>query len=235
MSGALIGQEGEKSAPATKPKSYGVDQVSYFRIAASEFSLSTRRAGSIPTSATANFGSSSATHTGVYWPVRRLSAPSAPGRSLSYVRARLLRRGPHATNVVADLFSATTWAAADSTGQLRTTTGPSPADSARVHLSGHLRSKLPKPASTVLIQTRSGSARDSLRGRHSRLLLQVSPPPQFADFNDVRRAILLPVRRGAREVGITGGCGNGNYCPDAPLTRGQMAVFLAKALGLQWP
>ena len=24
-------------------------------------------------------------------------------------------------------------------------------------------------------------------------------------------------------------------CPDAPLTRGQMAVFLAKALGLQWP
>ena len=34
--------------------------------------------------------------------------------------------------------------------------------------------------------------------------------------------------------GITGGCGNGNYCPDAPLTRGQMAVFLAKALGLNW-
>jgi len=35
--------------------------------------------------------------------------------------------------------------------------------------------------------------------------------------------------------GITGGCGNGNFCPDAPLTRGQMAVFLAKALGLHWP
>jgi hypothetical protein len=34
---------------------------------------------------------------------------------------------------------------------------------------------------------------------------------------------------------VTGGCGNGNYCPDAPLTRGQMAVFLAKALGLHWP
>jgi hypothetical protein len=25
------------------------------------------------------------------------------------------------------------------------------------------------------------------------------------------------------------------YCPDAPLTRGKMAVFLAKALGLDWP
>jgi len=36
-------------------------------------------------------------------------------------------------------------------------------------------------------------------------------------------------------AGITGGCGNFNYCPDAPLTRGQMAVFLAKALGLHWP
>ena len=35
--------------------------------------------------------------------------------------------------------------------------------------------------------------------------------------------------------GITAGCGNGNFCPDAPLTRGQMAVFLSKALGLHWP
>jgi hypothetical protein len=34
--------------------------------------------------------------------------------------------------------------------------------------------------------------------------------------------------------GITGGCGGGNYCPDNPVTRGQMAVFLAKALGLQF-
>lgn len=32
--------------------------------------------------------------------------------------------------------------------------------------------------------------------------------------------------------GITGGCGGGNYCPNSPVTRGQMAVFLAKALGL---
>jgi len=32
--------------------------------------------------------------------------------------------------------------------------------------------------------------------------------------------------------GITAGCGNGNYCPDAPVTRDQMAVFLVKAFGL---
>ncbi|HTR01736.1 MAG TPA: S-layer homology domain-containing protein [Thermoanaerobaculia bacterium] len=35
--------------------------------------------------------------------------------------------------------------------------------------------------------------------------------------------------------GITSGCGGNNYCPDAPLTRRQMAVFLAKALGLHNP
>ncbi len=29
---------------------------------------------------------------------------------------------------------------------------------------------------------------------------------------------------------ITGGCGNGNYCPDNPVTRAQMAVFLLKAM-----
>ena len=32
--------------------------------------------------------------------------------------------------------------------------------------------------------------------------------------------------------GITGGCGGGNFCPNNYVTRGQMAVFLAKALGL---
>jgi hypothetical protein len=29
--------------------------------------------------------------------------------------------------------------------------------------------------------------------------------------------------------GITGGCGGGNYCPNAPVTRAQMAVFLVAA------
>jgi uncharacterized repeat protein (TIGR01451 family) len=32
--------------------------------------------------------------------------------------------------------------------------------------------------------------------------------------------------------GITGGCGGGNYCPDSPNTRGQMAVFLVKTFSL---
>jgi hypothetical protein len=32
--------------------------------------------------------------------------------------------------------------------------------------------------------------------------------------------------------GVTAGCGGGNYCPGAPNTRGQMAVFLVKTFGL---
>jgi hypothetical protein len=31
---------------------------------------------------------------------------------------------------------------------------------------------------------------------------------------------------------ITSGCGNGRYCPDAKVTRGQMAAFLVRALDL---
>ena len=34
--------------------------------------------------------------------------------------------------------------------------------------------------------------------------------------------------------GITGGCGNGNFCPSQPVTRGEIAKFLANALGLYW-
>ena len=66
--------------------------------------------------------------------------------------------------------------------------------------------------------------------------LQVSPAPAEATFGDV------PTTHGFFQFvealaasGITAGCGSGNFCPDAPLTRGQMAVFLSKALGLHFP
>ena len=66
--------------------------------------------------------------------------------------------------------------------------------------------------------------------------LQVSPPPATATFGDVPTShLFFQFIEALAASGITGGCGAGNYCPDAPLTRGQMAVFLAKALGLQWP
>jgi hypothetical protein len=66
--------------------------------------------------------------------------------------------------------------------------------------------------------------------------LQVSPPPASADFADVPKSSpQFQFVEALFHAGITAGCGGGNYCPDNPVTRGQMAVFLAKALGLQFP
>jgi hypothetical protein len=65
---------------------------------------------------------------------------------------------------------------------------------------------------------------------------QVSPAPQTPTFNDVPTGHpFFRYVEALAAAGITGGCGANNYCPDAPLTRGQMAVFLSKALGLHWP
>jgi hypothetical protein len=65
--------------------------------------------------------------------------------------------------------------------------------------------------------------------------LQVSPGPGAATFGDVpTNHPFFQFVEALAASGITGGCGNGNYCPDNPVTRGQMAVFLSKALGLQW-
>ena len=35
--------------------------------------------------------------------------------------------------------------------------------------------------------------------------------------------------------GVTGGCGGGNYCPGAPVTRGEMAAFLTRTFGRPVP
>jgi S-layer homology domain len=65
---------------------------------------------------------------------------------------------------------------------------------------------------------------------------QVRPAPGSATFNDVPTDHpQFQFIEALVDSGITVGCGSGNYCPDSPLTRGQMAVFLAKALGLYWP
>jgi hypothetical protein len=57
------------------------------------------------------------------------------------------------------------------------------------------------------------------------------PPPATGLFGDVPVAHIFArwIEQLSRE-GITAGCGGGNYCPDDPVTRGQMAVFLLKAL-----
>lgn len=65
--------------------------------------------------------------------------------------------------------------------------------------------------------------------------LQVSPAPPTATFNDVPTTHpFFQFVEALSRSGITAGCGSGNFCPDAPLTRKQMAAFLSIALGLHF-
>lgn len=66
--------------------------------------------------------------------------------------------------------------------------------------------------------------------------LQISPAPLTATFADVPTT--HPFHRvieAMAAAGITSGCGSGNFCPEATVTRKQMAAFLAGALGLHYP
>jgi len=60
------------------------------------------------------------------------------------------------------------------------------------------------------------------------------PPPCTGVFDDVPCPSLFAdwIERIAT-LGITAGCGNGNYCPFSNNTRGQMAVFVVKTFNLQ--
>ena len=83
-----------------------------------------------------------------------------------------------------------------------------------------------------------GDASNELRFRGCRLTWsrQVAPAPATARFTDVPTN--HPAFRFVEALaasGVTGGCTATTYCPDAPLTRGQMAIFLSVALGLHFP
>jgi hypothetical protein len=66
-------------------------------------------------------------------------------------------------------------------------------------------------------------------------VLEVSPAPGVATFNDVPTDHpFFQFIEALVESGVTAGCGGGNYCPDNPVTRGQMAVFMSKLTGLSW-
>jgi hypothetical protein len=62
--------------------------------------------------------------------------------------------------------------------------------------------------------------------------------PAVASFSDVPTThIFYRWIETLAQSGITGGCATGplRYCPAEPITRGQMAVFIAQALGLYFP
>ncbi|MGA9768016.1 MAG: galactose oxidase-like domain-containing protein [Blastocatellia bacterium] len=60
-----------------------------------------------------------------------------------------------------------------------------------------------------------------------------NPPPATQSFNDVPlNDPAAPYISEAVRRGITAGCGNGNFCPNQPVTRGEMAVFIVQTFGL---
>ncbi len=64
----------------------------------------------------------------------------------------------------------------------------------------------------------------------------ISPAPASATFGDVPTDHwAFQQIEALASSSITSGCGGGNFCPDTPVTRAQMAVFLSRALGLHWP
>ena len=79
------------------------------------------------------------------------------------------------------------------------------------------------PATTV---TRQQMAVFVLKAKHG---ICYTPPPCTGDFPDVPcSSNFAPWIEQFAAEGITGGCGGGNYCPAATVTRQQMAVFLLK-------
>ncbi len=78
--------------------------------------------------------------------------------------------------------------------------------------------------------TRAQMAVFLLRAKHG---AGYSPPPPTGVFDDVDLAYwaVAWIEQLAAEA-ITAGCGGGNYCPDNPVTRAQMAVFLVRTFEL---
>ena len=74
--------------------------------------------------------------------------------------------------------------------------------------------------------TRQQMAVFVLKAKHG---ICYTPPPCTGDFPDVPcSSNFAPWIEQFAAEGITGGCGGGNYCPAATVTRQQMAVFLLK-------
>ena len=89
----------------------------------------------------------------------------------------------------------------------------------------------------LAILTRDATGNTGIYGFEVNYTLQVSAPPAVATFpNDVPTTHpLFRFVEAMAASGLTGGCAPGSFCPDSPVTRGQLSVFLSVALGLHFP
>lgn len=61
------------------------------------------------------------------------------------------------------------------------------------------------------------------------------PPASQDYFSDDESSVHEPDINALHEAGVTGGCGEGTYCPNDPVTRAEMASFLGRAFSLPAP
>ncbi len=76
--------------------------------------------------------------------------------------------------------------------------------------------------------TRAQMAAFIIRARYGKVPYSYPATPYFSDVP--ASDFFFPVIQKMAQAGITHGCGVGLYCPDATLTRGQMAVFVVTGL-----
>jgi hypothetical protein len=81
-----------------------------------------------------------------------------------------------------------------------------------------------------IVVTRAQMAVFLLRAEHGNTYIPPTATGVFADVPTTHWAAAWIEQLAAE--GITGGCGSGNYCPETPVTRAQMAVFLVGTFNL---
>ena len=90
-------------------------------------------------------------------------------------------------------------------------------------------------AHQLYVYVQTGSTFMDIRGAVVGYKLQISPAPATATFGDVPTNYLyFRAIEALAASGIASGCGSGNFCPDQPVTRGELAKILANGLGLHW-
>ena len=87
----------------------------------------------------------------------------------------------------------------------------------------------------IFVTIHDATASVAVRAVRIRYQLQLSEPPDVSSFDDVEQDDPdRPAIEAMVAAGVATGCGNENFCPDNPVTRAQLAVYLARALGLHW-
>jgi hypothetical protein len=92
---------------------------------------------------------------------------------------------------------------------------------------------------TYYLELRSSNWDRSMAFGSARIYYRLSAGrarPVSPTFSDVPpESAYFPFVEALAAAGVTGGCGGGNFCPTAFVTREQLAVMLASAVGIYYP